>query len=307
MTIAPNFKDVTFWEPLNNKKYVLKDRIMYEEIMKQYFMGEFLTKEEIDKALSKLRKANKSLKEAHKHIPNKNKEKKLLPQMLSQEEDIDTSYIRHRPEDILSEIKYMEMHIDIQRGYRLGRFEDNSAEEDYIRANNLKKKVKIVSEEEQKGKNENNSYTFDWKENYKKAEVINEVIPYRTIDVIFNKKNMYINKQHPNPSAIYYDLYDSTKWYTVLKTISPDLEQDNFKIWIEDIPSFYSFKNFQPLYSDEELDIMKKNILSCLSNTIRNMRSQSNSTTFFKTVFKIFNKYFRIEKFETCWIFILFL
>ena len=37
-------------------------------------------------------------------------------------------------------------------------------------------------------------------------------IPYETVDVIFNDKNIFANSQHHSPDKIYYDLYDKTKW-----------------------------------------------------------------------------------------------
>jgi hypothetical protein len=43
------------------------------------------------------------------------------------------------------------------------------------------------------------------------------ILPYRTIDIIFNKKNVYMNLQHYDPSRIIYDIYDDTLWYPFCK------------------------------------------------------------------------------------------
>ena len=78
-------------------------------------------------------------------------------------------------------------------------------------------------------------------------EIKNEVLPYRTIDVIFNKKNVFVNLQNPNPVGIFYDIYDVDKWYQFLRTKDEEQkeeEKSDEKIWKEDIPSFYSFKIF---------------------------------------------------------------
>ena len=69
---------------------------------------------------------------------------------------------------------------------------------------------------------------------------------------LFNKQNIYINYQYPDPAGIYYDIYDSTKWVPLIRKVSTD---DNEKIdkqkdksqpelWLQEIPVFYNFRNF---------------------------------------------------------------
>ena len=38
----------------------------------------------------------------------------------------------------------------------------------------------------------------------------NIALPYRTIEIVFNNRNIYMNMQHFDPSRILYDLYDET-------------------------------------------------------------------------------------------------
>ena len=40
MTLDPRFKDVDFWEPMNNKHYKLCGRIEFSDIMRKYMKGE---------------------------------------------------------------------------------------------------------------------------------------------------------------------------------------------------------------------------------------------------------------------------
>jgi centrosomal protein CEP76 len=38
-------------------------------------------------------------------------------------------------------------------------------------------------------------------------------LPYRTIDVIFNNSNIYLNLQYFDPAKILYDIFDTTLWH----------------------------------------------------------------------------------------------
>ena len=117
-------------------------------------------------------------------------------------------------------------------------------------------------------------------------EIKNEVLPYRTIDVIFNKKNVFVNLQNPNPVGIFYDIYDVDKWYQFLRAKDEEQKEEEIKeekIWKEDIPSFYSFKIFANPFTLEEIDKMKKNILFEFQKTIRSIRNQKGLNSFFKT------------------------
>ena len=51
-----NFKDIYFWEPMSGKKYTLKNRVEYSDLLKKYFKGEFNIEEDIFKELKKKRK-----------------------------------------------------------------------------------------------------------------------------------------------------------------------------------------------------------------------------------------------------------
>ena len=42
-------------------------------------------------------------------------------------------------------------------------------------------------------------------------------LPYRTIDVIFNNRNIFLNHQHFDPNRIYYDIWNPDLWKPFLK------------------------------------------------------------------------------------------
>jgi hypothetical protein len=207
-----------------------------------------------------------------------------MARMYNGEEEIDTTPFLDKPSSIIADLDYVDLHINIKQGTKYEKLatNPNKAEEEYVRAHNFVVKNKMIEEEELKGKKDIIAKEFLWKDEYKK-DTTNEVLPYRTIDVIFNKKNIYLNMQNPNPVGILYDIYNKEKWFSVLKireSNNPDPLQA--RIWKQDIPAFYSFRNFLPYYIDEEIEMMKKNILSSVTNCIRVTRNQKNLNTMFK-------------------------
>ena len=53
MTLDPKFRDVDFWEPMNNKHYRLCNRIEYNDIMRKYMKGELESQQQISDAIKK--------------------------------------------------------------------------------------------------------------------------------------------------------------------------------------------------------------------------------------------------------------
>ena len=56
-------------------------------------------------------------------------------------------------------------------------------------------------------------------------------MPYHTIDVIFNHKNIWANLQNANPQVIKYDIHDNTQWLPLITAYSTkhpkEVERDN--------------------------------------------------------------------------------
>ena len=122
---------------------------------------------------------------------------------------------------------------------------------------------------------------FEWKREYsnRKKKVKNDILPYKTIDIVFNKKNIWINLQNPDPVRILYDLYNNQRWMSVLKTRN---DAGKEMIWKNDIPTFYSFRNFASFYTEDEMEATKKSILKAVNEAIRSTRMIKNLSTKFK-------------------------
>ena len=41
-------------------------------------------------------------------------------------------------------------------------------------------------------------------------------LPFQSIDLIFNHKNIWANLQNQNPAVIYYHIHDNTKWLPMI-------------------------------------------------------------------------------------------
>lgn len=206
-----------------------------------------------------------------------------MARQLNGEDDINNELIQEKASDILKGMEDMETHIKILRGTEYVKSTTNNLKnEDLLfRTNGLTVKNRQQEEEAEKGK-DTNIKEFDWKEDYNyDGESKNTVLPFRTIDVIFNKKNIYLNMQNPNPVGILYDIYSKEKWFPILRV----QDGNSYKLWKQDVPAFYSFRNFLPLYSDDELETMKKNILKSLNMSIRSVRMQKNLNSKFSRVY----------------------
>ena len=125
---------------------------------------------------------------------------------------------------------------------------------------------------------------FDLKSSYKNVK--NDILPYKSIDCIYNKRNIWLNLQHQNPAGIYYDIWERERWFPLITFFDSDEKEYINQI---DIPAFYSFKNFCPPFPEDELIIMKKNILKSLNNGFKLTRNQKNLPTNIK---KVKSKYF---------------
>lgn len=147
-----------------------------------------------------------------------------------------------------------------------------------------------------------------------------KILPYKTIDCIFNKKNIWINLQTPHSDKIFYDIWNEEKWYPLnflnkkendFKSVSvnnkskleirkqtnktekianDDIENQmkNFLINMEDIPAFYNFKDFINPHNEEDLKNLRDEIMNCLKYSITTYRKEFNLITNIKNVLQIF-------------------
>ncbi len=108
-----------------------------------------------------------------------------------------------------------------------------------------------------------------------KMAVDNFKLPYETIDLIFNRNNVYANIQYHDPAFIKYNIYDRTQWlpYFFLK---------GDKIWNGKFEHFYPLLNFGSSYSPGMINKMKDSLIKEMRVGIMAARSGMNLETKFK-------------------------
>jgi centrosomal protein CEP76 len=94
--------------------------------------------------------------------------------------------------------------------------------------------------------------------------------PYRTIDIIFNNKNIFMNLQHFDPTRLIYDIYDDTLWYPFVK--------NNFKAY----PAFYPPPIMVPPLSLAQSKKLHSSIIKEMKISISALRSGKNLGTSWK-------------------------
>jgi hypothetical protein len=105
--------------------------------------------------------------------------------------------------------------------------------------------------------------------------VDNFSLPYETIDLIFNRNNIFSNLQFHDPLQIKYNLYEKNHWRPYFT-----LERNN--IWRGKFEPFYSLSNFGPCYSPGLVNKMKESLIKEMRVGITAARSGMNLPTKFK-------------------------
>ena len=197
MTINSDYKGVRFWEVTNNTSFLLDCRVASSENLEKY-----LNKEDIEFKFLQL-----DMQEDHKSNRDESVE---IP---TPEDSMSDDYGNESDEEDGAKDKK-------KNGDALIRKNDLAQAE-------LRFKHKSIGIQEDKGKPIGKSY-LDKKRDDEKRDKQNYIsivqeprhlpgakevdVPYRTIDMIFNNKNIYMNMQHYDPARIIYDIYDDTLW-----------------------------------------------------------------------------------------------
>jgi hypothetical protein len=100
-------------------------------------------------------------------------------------------------------------------------------------------------------------------------------MPYETIDLIFNRNNIYSNMQYHDPYFIKYNLFDNETW-------RPYFFMNNDSIFRGRFEPFYSLTNFGPCYSPGLVYKMKESLIKEMRVGITAARSGKNLQTKFK-------------------------
>lgn len=202
MTIHEDYSGVTFWEVTNNTSFVMQNRVSNSENLKK-----FLNKEEVEGTALKMHK--NSDEDETKRDPANEEDYEAWDDDMS-EGSMDDA------EDPEKNVEKFKKHGD-----------ERLKKEDLPADLRFKYKTKNMNPRDDVGKKSGGTFLENKRAGEQKdpknyASLVqeprllpgaNEIeVPYRTIDIIFNNKNIYMNLQHFDPSRIIYDLYDNTLW-----------------------------------------------------------------------------------------------
>ncbi len=291
MIIQENFEDVEFIDPLIMKRFYLKDRIRNKGIMEWYLnvKNSHVIDQEINKK-KKPPKNNKGNKKDEKNKSNANNNNLRL----NGDDDIDINLIVTREEDFIKDLDFLDNRVNIRQGQKINKEYSEKSNDEFVKLNKLEKHKEIKMDDELDLNKIKEFINFPMpnlnKNSMKKYK--NDVLPYKTIDVIFNKRNIWLNLQNHNPVGIIYDIYDQNRWFPLICRFDGDKKEINHN----DIPAFFSFKSFSPPFPEDDILQMKKNIIKSISNGFKLTRNQKNYSTTIKKVIIIiliynYNKY----------------
>jgi hypothetical protein len=100
-------------------------------------------------------------------------------------------------------------------------------------------------------------------------------LPYESIDLIFNRNNIYANIQYHDPIFIKYNIYDKASWMPYIRLKAE-------KIWRGKFEQFYQMPNFGSPYSPGMVNKMKESLIKEVRVGIMASRSGMNLPTKFK-------------------------
>ncbi|KAH7648175.1 hypothetical protein FG379_000099 [Cryptosporidium bovis] len=177
-------------------------------------------------------------------------------------------HIVYRVNNIISESKNEEfMNWLKYQGYDMNQLEESAMESYYVQKSNDKKMNGNYNI------NSNGLKNMNYKPNFC-LKVVSK-LPYRTIDMLVNNKNIYANiQQVHDPMKVSYDLSDNNIWFTFFHR--DDVGNDNIKSVIS--KSINSNVNEKNGLIGDQLPIKERNsyILPCFTWPIINVVTQQN-------------------------------
>jgi hypothetical protein len=99
-----------------------------------------------------------------------------------------------------------------------------------------------------------------------------DILPWGSIELIFNHKNIWANIQHQNPSKIMYELHNTNQWRPFLSVWNGKVEMP----WLSKVGAFYSVSNLEAPISPEDIARIETMILKDIKFTIDSQRSSLN-------------------------------
>jgi C2 domain len=198
MTINKDFKGVTFWEISNCTSFELKNRVQSAENLEK-----FIKKEPVNVNILKVHKEESSVK--NEKISEESEEEHSESMEENEEND--------RPADRAKKINEF---LIKKEDLAYSKFNPKSPVHREDPPKNEKKNF-LSSKIEEEKKDVSNFASLVQEPRLLPGS--NEVdLPYRSIEFIFNNKNIFMNLQHFDPARILYDIYDNTLWHPFIES-----------------------------------------------------------------------------------------
>jgi hypothetical protein len=254
MTIDEDFRGVTFWETTTNESYHLRCRVQDPEALKEFCRGGVWKN-------SLLKQRTKTKVE---EVENDSKDNVSIDFSLESDEDGEESQDEDDKANGPNEqfVKKKELgpwfsRMDLKYLGRTKKAEETTVPDQFIDS----KKRKDMTDQAKYSENLHQP---------RMLEEANEVdLPYRTIDIVFNHTNVFMNLQHFDPTKILYDIEDATMWHPFLK--SP----------VNSRP-FYSSPSFSPPMSYMIADKLQIRVIKDIKKGVSALRSGNNQGTSWK-------------------------
>ena len=281
MSISTDYRDITFWDPKLFIQFELKGRVKDPDKLRKFLKGMFPNYESVQRNATEEYQPPEEEEDGAKKKKNKRKE---LDNIVLKGTNNDSFAVYDAEDDLV------DININDSGDGRMG---NNPMVDDIIANQNLNNEDKkgetfnfvdhdkTIDEEISKG-NEKNFLPVDIFKDSSGQAVEEIILPYETIDLIFNQNNIYANCQFHSPEQIYYNLYEKSQWL-------PYFMVDN-NIWRGKFEPFYSVCNFGPVYSPSLVKKMTDALVKEMRVGIAAARSGKNLPTRFKKKNEVINK-----------------
>ena len=280
MNFTEDLRSMIFWDLKNKRKIQLIGRTKESEI------------ESLRNLLQKKVKVKKKVNNKNNELDLSNNLKKTISRVIEKKEILnlnvfednfdDMDFNKNNKEDIY------DSEIFRKHDYIINSEDNNSKKKNKFLFFDIKKK-----EEEKRIQETDKKYKIAINNFYLNDKLVeNPDLPWKSIEFIFNNKNLFANIQNEEPNKIYYDLNDKNRWKPLFKNFTTN------EIWNKSLGSFIKNRKLYESFSKNKIEEFENKILKDIQFTINYQRSFKNLETKWKNKnldFKrLFNKYLKI-------------
>ncbi len=296
MTLSEDYRTVNMWDPKLFLKFELQDLIESPDKLSTFLR----TSNANEDAKNSKDKANDTADKGLKKEDMKNKKKEIHEVALKGINEDSIVLYESGDDNYKDEQKFQKGELYHDFGVAIKEKDDKSKLifilDVIINRLNIDDKILIGGEADEDFKPPENKFLKQQKEELeqklkddnvfnflpKEKHVNNHLtLPYETIDLIFNRNNVYFNMQYHNPQNILYHIDDSSLWRPLFNLGN---EKNNFKGTFD---PFYSMTSFGPTYSPGLVNKMKERLIKEMRVGITAARSGKNLQTKFKKKVKL--------------------